>query len=335
MGFGSFAAFTQWYLYGRRHFTATGWRRASAKHTVAVETMDLTGKCFCVTGANSGIGFCLSEYLAGRGARLYMVCRNAERAERARRDVIAKSGNQNVFTLIADVGLSSDVRTLFQELSVRERALDGLVCNAGALVSERKLTSEGFESTFATHLLCGCYLATQLALPLLRASSDPRVVYVSSGGAMLTPFPSWEVAARAEAPPGQSKPFQFDGNNAYTYAKRGQILLAERLARDMPFPKVPIVSCHPGWVDTPGVDAAFGSRKSMLDPMRTLWQGTEGIAWLASAPGTELRSGEFYLDRAVAPQHMAGPFFSEGSHTKNSEAEVDELMRRLAESVGA
>lgn len=332
MGFGSFAATAQWYLYGRRHFTATGWKRASAKYTFDVEALDLTGKCYVVTGANSGIGFCLSEYLAGRGARLYMVCRNAERAERARRDVIAKSGNQNVFTLIGDVGLSSDVRGLFEALSARERVLDGLVCNAGALVSERTVNADGFECTFATHLLCGCYLATKLALPLLRQSADPRVVYVSSGGAMTTPFPSWDVAARGEATLGQAKPVKFDGSAAYTYAKRGQMLLAERLAKTTP--GVPIVACHPGWVDTPGVEAAFGSKKSMLDPMRTLWQGTEGIAWLCGAPGAELRSGEYYLDRSVAPKHMAGPFFSEGSYTKNSEAELDELMERLEQGVG-
>ena len=41
-------------------------------------------------------------------------------------------------------------------------------------------------------------------------------------------------------------------------------------------------SCHPGWVDTPAVEEAYGSKKKFLEPMRNGWQGAEGIAWLMS-----------------------------------------------------
>ena len=42
--------------------------------------------------------------------------------------------------------------------------LDGLVCNAGALMNEKTLTSEGVEVTFAAHLLFGTYLLGSLAM---------------------------------------------------------------------------------------------------------------------------------------------------------------------------
>jgi len=70
-----------------------------------------------------------------------------------------------------------------------------------------------------------------------------------------------------------------------------------------------------------------------LAPLRTLWQGTEGIAWLCACAGSELEPGAFYLDRTPRAKHMAGPFFTEGSFTKNTPAEVDEMIRKLDECI--
>ena len=53
---------------------------------------------------------------------------------------------------------------------------------AGALLNEKTLTSEGIEVTFACHLLFGTYLLKSLAMPVLEATEDSRVVVVSSGG---------------------------------------------------------------------------------------------------------------------------------------------------------
>mmetsp|Transcript_10415 Transcript_10415/g.27510 ORF Transcript_10415/g.27510 Transcript_10415/m.27510 type:complete len:261 (-) Transcript_10415:354-1136(-) len=65
--------------------------------------------------------------------------------------------------------------------------------------------------------------------------------------------------------------------------------------------------------------------------MRTPWEGAEGIAWLCVADTERLQSGGFYLDRKPQVKHMAGPFFTEGSHTKNTSAEVDRMMDMLEE----
>ena len=36
-----------------------------------------------ITGANSGIGFEAAKFAAQRGAKVYLVCRNPERGEKA------------------------------------------------------------------------------------------------------------------------------------------------------------------------------------------------------------------------------------------------------------
>ena len=134
---------------------------------------------------------------------------------------------------------------------------------------------------------------------------------------------AWPGAARAGSTGGNP----YDGNMAYVYAKRGQVLLAEQFSSKVP--DVAFVSCHPGWTDTPAVEAAYGKQKRLLEPMRTPWQGTEGIAWLCACERDKLVPGAFYLDRQPQVKHLAGPFFTEGSYTKNSPAEIEEMMLTL------
>lgn len=107
-----------------------------------------------------------------------------ERAESARQDIIRANGEGSgeLEVLIGDVSRRSDVVRIIDEFAAKEDKLDGLVCNAGALVDSLTLTSEGVEETFACHLLYGSYLLAKLAKPLLEKAAEPRVVFVSSGG---------------------------------------------------------------------------------------------------------------------------------------------------------
>jgi dehydrogenase/reductase SDR family protein 12 len=314
---------SQWYLYGKANFTRTGWEKASKLYTdpTFLDTVDLKSRVYVVTGANSGIGFEISKYLASKNATLYMVCRSAARGEAAQKRVVEETKNENVHLMLGDASLRTDVDRIVAEFKSREPKLHGLLCNAGALLNEKKLTSEGLETTMACHLLFGTYHLTKNLLPSLQAAADeePRVVFMSSGGMYNTKFPRWEIAAAEQG--------TYDGNLAYSYAKRGQVLLAEQWAVKYPWLKV--VSTHPGWTSTPGVDTALADTKSWLEPLRTTWQGSEGTCWLLSAATSDIESGAFYLDRAPRTKHLAGYFMTEGNATRNTPEEVDEMMIRL------
>jgi len=331
MSFGQFAASSQFFLYGKRSFTRTGWERQRAlydKPDLLTQDLNLAEKIYMITGANSGIGKEMAQFVASKGATVYMLCRSAARAEAARADIVAKAGNDKVHVLEGDVGSEADVRRCWDLFASRSATpekprLDALVCNAGALMNEKTLTTEGLEITFASHFLFGTYLLGQLAMPALEATPDSRFVAVSSGGMYNFPFPSWEIATSTSKDPS----VKYDGQAAYAYAKRGQVLLCERWAARYPSTKV--VSCHPGWTSTPAVDAAYGDTKKYLEPMRSPWEGAEGIIWLMVAPCEKIESGAFYLDRTPRAKHISGPFFTEGSYTKNSAAEVDALMANL------
>jgi dehydrogenase/reductase SDR family protein 12 len=122
-------------------------------------------------------------------------------------------------------------------------------------------------------------------------------------------------------------PTKYDGQQAYIYAKRGQVLLAEELA--VMEPEVKWVSSHPGWADTPGVDSAFGDQKKYLNPMRNLWQGAEGQAWLCVCDSSKIESGALYLDRKPQRKHLAGWFMGEGTATKNTKEEAQKMIKDL------
>lgn len=180
-----------------------------------------------VTGANAGIGREIVDFLARKGAGVYMVCRNPERAEVAQKDVISKSKNDKVYVLQADCGLETDIRKMWnnfvehrKEIISKERSipasdvpdsdvrLDALVCNAGVLNNDKKITEEGVEQTFAIHLLFGTYLLSSLAMSALGNTPDSRLVVVSSGGMYNTKFPKWDVATATGNTP-------YDGQMAY------------------------------------------------------------------------------------------------------------------------
>merc|ERR1712087_256372 len=170
-------------------------------------------------------------------------------------------------------------------------------------------------------------MGTKLLLPSLKKASEARVVYVASGGMYNRKFPKWEIAAST----GEHES-GYDGNMAYAYAKRGQVLMAKQFTKD--YPDVTFVSSHPGWTKTAGGDAAYGSKANVLNPMRTTWEGAEGICWLTATKRTNLEGGAFYLDRKPQREHIAGPFMTDGTFTKNTPEEVEDMMRKLEETVG-
>ena len=76
---------------------------------------DLSDKVFIITGSNSGIGYECTSFLAKKKLSVYMICRNLERAEKAKSDIIDESNNENVFILLGDCSLQSDMKKVWNE----------------------------------------------------------------------------------------------------------------------------------------------------------------------------------------------------------------------------
>lgn len=200
---------TSFYLHGKKYFTRTGWETASKEYNkndiLQSNSLDLSSKTFMITGANSGIGKEMTKFLAQKNATIYMICRNKERGNIAKDEIVQLSKNENVFLLIGDVGLESDIHRLISEFKEHQKQsrgiekeeeikLDALICNAGALLNELQYSKEGVEVTFASHFLFGTYLLGKQLLSVLKNTPESRLIAVSSGGMYNTKFPSWEAA---------------------------------------------------------------------------------------------------------------------------------------------
>lgn len=75
----------------------------------------MDGKVVIITGANTGIGKANAIDLATRGAKVYMACRDPQRGDAAREEVIVASGNPNVFNIKLDLGSLASIRAFVEK----------------------------------------------------------------------------------------------------------------------------------------------------------------------------------------------------------------------------
>ncbi|WUR80179.1 SDR family NAD(P)-dependent oxidoreductase [Streptomyces phaeochromogenes] len=124
-----------------------------------------------ITGANKGIGFETARQLLELGHVVYIGARDVERGEKAAATLGARFVQLDVTD---DASVSSALATI----DSAEGRLDVLVNNAGILGSEIINGPEAVR-VFDTNTV-GVVRVTEAALPLLRKSSNPTVVNVSS-----------------------------------------------------------------------------------------------------------------------------------------------------------
>lgn len=293
----------------------------------------LKDKTILITGANSGLGKQIAMYCAAKEAKVIMMCRSPDKAKAAKEEIEKATDSKKLEIVLCDLAEMRNIETAVKE--IKDTKIDCIVCNAGVLLNEEKTSKDGWELTFASHLMGGTYYLTKLLLPKLQKSDDGRVVIVTSGGMYNTPIPEWNkmISYRNASEERKQSSFKYDGNMAYAYAKRGQVVLADAWSKEWG-DTIKVVTAHPGWTATPAVDDAYGENKKYLEPMREPWQGAEGIAWLIATKKENLESGSLYLDRAVQKKHLAGPFFTEGGFTKNTDAEVKAFLENMKKATG-
>lgn len=281
-------------LKGLREFTKSGYTAAAKSFNPNDLEIDVTGRSFIITGANSGIGKSAAIEVAKRGGTVHMVCRNPERAQSAKEEIVSLSGNHNIHIHILDTSKLSDVHKFTNKFVSEYDKLDVLINNAGCMVNERTMTSDDLEVNFATNTM-GTYIMTAGLIPLLQKTPKSRVITVSSGG-MYT--------AKLNTKDFNSSKGTFDGTVAYSQQKRQQVIVTEEWAKQ--FREIHFSSMHPGWADTPAVRTSMPEfHRRMKDKLRTSEEGADTVVWLAiSDAALATNSGQYFLDRKPQSTHL-------------------------------
>lgn len=222
-----------------------------------------------VTGGNRGIGLEICRQLASRGVRVLMGVRDIAKGEAARASLGSLASAIQVQQLAVDDPAS--ITRACAAIAERPGQLDVLINNAGIFDKadgpSPVVALATVERTFRTNVLGPLALA-QGVLPLLRKSSRPRIINVSSGMGQLSSMGG--------------------GSCAYRLSKTALNGLTAILAADLAGERVAVNALCPGWVKTdmggPGAT-------------RSVAQGADTPVWLALDAPQEV-TGKLWRDRA-------------------------------------
>jgi len=252
----------------------------------------MKGRVCAITGASSGLGYETALALARQGATVALLCRSEKRGARARDQIAARTGNEDLHVVHCDHANLDTVRQAAAELLRRFDALHVLVNNAGLMLNQRRITVDDLEETFQVNHL-SAFLLTDLLLDRLRASAPARVITVSS------------LAHRAGALDFndlQSTRY-YDGWTVYANSKLANVLFTYELARRLEGSGVTANTLHPGIVRS-----GFGHNNGpLMRALMTLTQlpplgasprrGARTQVWLAGAPELEGVTGRYFVRR--------------------------------------
>ncbi|MBR5088626.1 MAG: SDR family NAD(P)-dependent oxidoreductase, partial [Ruminiclostridium sp.] len=107
--------------------------------------ISLKGKTFLVTGANSGVGFKTAEIAVYLGADVILACRNKDRVEQAKLELLCDYPDAAVSVKHLDLASLSSIEAFSEEIISNKVDIDAFVNNAGVFRQPEKKTADGFD----------------------------------------------------------------------------------------------------------------------------------------------------------------------------------------------
>ena len=257
----------------------------------SIGSKPLAGRVALVTGANTGIGRVTARELAARGARVFIACRDVERAQAALVEVRA-AGDGNGECLVLDLGDFESIRRCANDFLARDLPLDLLISNAG-LAGARGLSASGFELAFGVNHL-GHFLLTQLLLERIKQSAPARIVTVASRAH----YRAGDIDFDAVRRPTKSR----TGVPEYGVSKLANVLFSAELGRRLAGSGVSTYALHPGVVASDVWRSVPWPFRSLIKlAMISTEEGAATTLYCASAPALDAES-RLYYDRSQ-PKH--------------------------------
>ena len=261
----------------------------------------MNGKVCIITGANGGIGKATATALAQLGATVILACRNKERGEIAKADVISATSNSAVELMVVDLSLQESIQKMVTGFGEKHDHLDVLINIAAVYKSQRVMTSDGLEMMFATNHL-GPFLLTTLLLEKLKGSAPARVLVVTAPSTTPLDFDNLQGEKR------------FSSLQAFGVTKMCNLLFTYELSRRLEGTSVTVNAVHPGLVKSKLMKEA---------PFLMRW-----LTQLSSKPPEKAAASIAYLASSAEMVSVTGKFFKEGKAIKSPQYSHDQDVQR-------
>jgi len=213
---------------------------------------------------------------------------------------------------LADLASQQSIHQLASAFKRKYSQLHVLVNNAAVNLSERSLTVDNLDTTFAVNHLAP-FLLTYLLLDLLKASAPSRILNVTSAAHNVTlDFDNLQ---------GEKG---FNGRRAYIQTKLANILFTYELAQRLQGTGVTVNCVDPGVVNTNLGRDFRGFWRLLLVVMRPFMASPEQGA-----------KTSLYVASAAELEGVSGKYFSKIREAKSSKETLDESARQRLWEISA
>ena len=189
--------------------------------------IDLSGRTAVVTGATRGIGLCIAQCLAARGAKVACIGTNVELLGKSVEGICASGGVAEPFPV--DITKTDAVEAAVKEILAKFQKVDILVNNAGITQDMllRRMTDEQWDSVVAVNLR-GTFLMTRAFTEPMRKAKYGRIINISSVSGL--------IGNRGQA--------------NYCATKAGLIAFTKTVALELANRNITVNAVAPGFIET-------------------------------------------------------------------------------------
>ncbi|SHK65352.1 NAD(P)-dependent dehydrogenase, short-chain alcohol dehydrogenase family [Maribacter aquivivus] len=244
--------------------------------------MNLSGKTAIVTGSNTGIGYETAVDLYKKGAKVYIACRNQEKALKAIQKMEINEGTGKLVYEQLDLASLSSVKAFADNVIQAESSLDLLINNAGIMIPPQSKTEDGFETQFGVNFV-GHFALTGHLFNLLESTKGSRVVTLSS------------IAHRGAAIDFDNFRLEKEYNNwrEYGQSKLADIIFALEFNKRLKLngSQIKSLAAHPGFSKT---DLQVHMDKDMLASLELMTAKEGAQPTLAACLREDVKGGQYW-----------------------------------------
>jgi len=253
------------------------------------------GKSVLITGANSGLGFAVSEEIARRGGSVTMACRSGIPGAGER--IVRATGSSSIDMERCDLSDLASIHAFVQRLVAARKSFDIVILNAAVTLPASRRTASGQDEMFLVNYLSNVILVNLLLLHdrLSRAHGEPRLIFISSDSHRGSSAVDFDEFGRY---------FDYGVSKAianYSYFKLLLNTFATELDRRLNRPDAPRVQINlicPGPVNSNIIKEAPWLLRTLLRGIffvifKSPARGAQPVVYLAGSPDFEGRSNQY------------------------------------------